>query len=177
LRLFSCHGVRKRLLSGIEANPEDASDEDVIEGCTKVQADLFEYLHVLSEENLEQQNKRYYEYRFTFEGQSLLFRCYNTAWMSQLHEQQGHLVFPLDKAADKQNGFDLVVSVLHPPFNRMQSENARALKSRSSPPCNPANRNRWRRSRAEDRFGEVGLIFATTPLRSGVGTGRRSCRR
>lgn len=120
--------VRNRLLDGIEADPKQASDEELIEACTLVQENYRGYMDLLDEEgNLKLYNRLYYEYRFALGGRNLLFRCYNTAWMSRLDERQGHLVYPLEKAANKHNGFDLTVSVLHHPYNWLQSENARAL--------------------------------------------------
>lgn len=124
----AANGVRKRLLDGVEANPEQASDEEVIEACTLVQESYRGYMDLLDEgEHLKPYNRLYYEYHFTISGRSILFRCYNTAWMSRLQERQGHLVYPLDKAAEKHDGFDLTVSLLHHPYKWFQSDNARAL--------------------------------------------------
>jgi hypothetical protein len=121
--------VRKRLLNDVEAHPDQASDEEVIEACTRVQENYRGYLDLLDEGgHLEPYNRLYYEYRYSIGGRNLLFRCYNTAWMSRLHEKQGQIVYPLDKAAEKHDGFDLTVSLLHHPYNWLQSENARALR-------------------------------------------------
>lgn len=124
----AANGVRNRLLDGVEDDPEQASDEEVIEACTGVQENYREYMHLLDEGNhLKPHNRLYYEYRFAIGERNILFRCYNTAWMSRLHEKQGQLVYPLDKAADKRDGFDLTISLLHHPYNWLQSDNARTL--------------------------------------------------
>ncbi len=122
------NGVRKRLLDGVEANPEQAFDEEVVEACSSVQENFRGYMDLLDEDgHIKRYNKLYYEYRFRVGEYEILFRCYNTAWMSRLHERQGSLVYPLEKAAEKHEGFALNVSVLHHPYNWLQSENARAL--------------------------------------------------
>ncbi len=121
--------VRKRLLDNVEADPDQAPDEEVIDACTRVQENYRGYMDLLDEEgHLKPYNKLYYEYRFAIGGRTILFRCYNTAWMSRLEERQGQLVYPLNKVAEKHDGFDLTVSLLHHPYNWLQSENARALR-------------------------------------------------
>jgi hypothetical protein len=122
-------GVRKKLLDNVEVHSDQAPDEGVIEVCTRVQENYRGYMELLDESgHLKPYNRLYHEYRFAIGGRNILFRCYNTAWMSQLHEKQGQLVYPLDKAAEKHDGFDLTVSLLHHPYNWLQSENARALR-------------------------------------------------
>ena len=125
----TANGVREKLLDSVEANPEQASDDEVIKACTTVQDNYLMYMDLLDEEShLRLHNKVYYEYHFAIGRCNILFRCYNTAWMSRQQERQGQLVYPLDKAAEKRDGFDLNVSVLHHPYNWLQNENGRALR-------------------------------------------------
>lgn len=122
-------GARKTLIDSVEADPDQASDEGIIEICTRVQENYRGYMDLLNDGgHFKPHNRLYYEYRFAIGGRNVLFRCYNTAWMSRLQESQGQLVYPLDKAAGKHDGFDLTVSLLHHPYNWLQNENARALR-------------------------------------------------
>ncbi len=123
------NSVRDRILDGVENEPEQASDDNIIETSTAVQDDYFRFLKELDEGNdLKLHSKLYYEYRPTVNDHNVLFRCYNTAWMSRLHERQGRLVYPLDKVTSQQGNYSLTVSLLHHPYSWLQSENARALK-------------------------------------------------
>ena len=125
----TANGVRDRLLDGVEADPEQAADDEVIKACTVVQENYRGFMDLLDEGgHLRPRNGVYYEYLFAIGGRNILFRCYNTAWMSRRRERQGQLVFPLEKAAEKHDGFDLTVSLLHHPYNWMQNENGRALR-------------------------------------------------
>jgi len=59
------------------------------------------------------------------------FQCLNSAWVSQIVEIQGDHLFPVEQArevlANGRSSADLVVSLLHHPFNWFESTNARAL--------------------------------------------------
>ncbi len=66
---------------------------------------------------------------FDLGGKTLRFECYNTAWMSQLHEQPGQLLVPTNLADEvPPHKPDAVVSLLHHPFNWIEPVNSKALR-------------------------------------------------
>ena len=65
-------------------------------------------------------------------GNNLRLNLLNTAWCSQLHERQGELIFPVnlwESAGSPPNSPELVISVLHHPYNWITSNNARELRA------------------------------------------------
>ncbi|GIZ53701.1 metallophosphoesterase [Noviherbaspirillum aridicola] len=57
-------------------------------------------------------------HRFTVEGKELIFDTLNVSWCSQIREEPGSLVFPLERYARQSEDYsDLRVVVLHHPLN------------------------------------------------------------
>ena len=56
-------------------------------------------------------------------------RCFNTAWLSRVHEKQGALLLPDKALLDRQNS-DLEISLFHHPFNWLESANSRTSRER-----------------------------------------------
>ena len=54
-------------------------------------------------------------------------RLLNTAWMSTIHENQGHLIFPTELIPEMPDA-GLRITVMHHPLNWFQAENARDLR-------------------------------------------------
>ena len=73
----------------------------------------------------------HWEYRVEHGGLSIGFRCFNSAWMSVLHEIQGSIHIPDLVAHRGASGKadDYVVSVFHHPYNWMPSATFRRFKS------------------------------------------------
>ncbi|MBA2527869.1 MAG: metallophosphoesterase [Pyrinomonadaceae bacterium] len=120
--------VREKLVGAVEREPEEVPSESLVRECTAVQDSFFEYKDLLDEDQKAKGNRLYYEYHFEVGGRKILFRCYNTAWLSRLHESQGELLYPVDAAAGKAAGFELTVTVFHHPYNWLQHENARVFR-------------------------------------------------
>ncbi len=63
---------------------------------------------------------------------TIQFHLLNSAWCSKLHETQGQLLFPValweENTSDKGSA-DVVLAVLHHPYNWLPAENARALRA------------------------------------------------
>src|SRR5262249_1404308 len=70
----------------------------------------------------------YYTYVVELESRRLCFECYNTSWLSTLHERPGNLLaatwVPKKPASDS----DLVVTLLHHPHNWLEPNNAKQLR-------------------------------------------------
>jgi len=70
--------------------------------------------------------------RLNVDGQELVVNLLNTAWCSNLKERQGDLTFPVglwENSTSSPECPELVISVLHHPYNWIAAENARALRA------------------------------------------------
>lgn len=64
-------------------------------------------------------------------GKRIVFHLLNSAWVSQLHEKPGSLYFPVKQVRDRIANApqaDMVVAVVHHPFNWYSPENGRELR-------------------------------------------------
>jgi hypothetical protein len=64
-------------------------------------------------------------------GHRIVVNCLNSAWLSQLHEKQGELLFPTESVFavwDKFQQCSLAVTMIHHPFNWFPDGNARDLR-------------------------------------------------
>lgn len=64
----------------------------------------------------------------TVGGKSVVFRTYNTAWMSQRQETQGELMYPLSFTLPEDDPSALVVAMFHHPYNWLEASNARIFR-------------------------------------------------
>lgn len=67
-------------------------------------------------------------------GQRIAALCLNTAWMSTIHEEQGKLIFPIAYLPEPPNA-DVVLGVLHHPYNWFHAKNARELRNALQASC------------------------------------------
>ena len=120
--------LRKWLVDNMPRRYKDL-DTSIIDQCTSVQKDFFEFLSkFLNIGNLRGFERIYYKQDFSINNYKICFNCYNTAWVSQLHEKQGQIVFPINLVKTANERFDLVISILHHPYNWFESENVKEFK-------------------------------------------------
>lgn len=119
---------RETLIEKIDKESTEVPEDNSVEACTIVQNSFFEYMQQFDEGDLDLQSRLYYEYHFKVGEYGVLFRCYNTAWLSQRAERQGQLQYPVDIIGDRATGFALNVAVFHHPYNWLHHENARVFK-------------------------------------------------
>ncbi len=66
-------------------------------------------------------------------GKRIVFHLLNSAWVSRLHERPGSLYFPVQMIKDRVAGSappaDIVVAVIHHPFNWYWPDNGRELRT------------------------------------------------
>ena len=127
--------VRGILVNSILDNPSKSSVSDIVQVCTGVQASFFDFLNAVEPSPRVPSNQDYditlcYEYSLSHGNECIKFVCYNTAWLSRLHESQGHLFFPSKAVTNGQDGFDLVVAAFHHPYNWIESNAARSFRDR-----------------------------------------------
>ena len=72
----------------------------------------------------------YWEYAFDCGGRTVRVDCFNTAWMSTIHEQQATIKYPESGLVGRVPEYaDYVISVFHHPYNWMPSDSYRRFKS------------------------------------------------
>lgn len=102
-------------------------DESIINSATVVQRDFFAIQDVYFNRHLERENKLYWQYKFVHGKSTVIFSCFNTAWLSELREKPGDMFFPIEYMPNPQ-GVDLVVSLFHHPYNWLMPDNSRAFR-------------------------------------------------
>lgn len=71
----------------------------------------------------------YYRREFETNGSKLMFHCFNTAWLSKRHEEQGKLFIPPQiLGAQTPPEVALSVAVFHHPYNWLNTENQWVMK-------------------------------------------------
>ena len=121
--------ARTHMINSLSNAPEDALDPSIIDICTSAQDNYFEFMDLFDSEHLHWDSRLFYRYSFEFEGKKIAFYCLNTAWVSQLHEQEGALYYPVEAITSDPDA-DVAVSMLHHPYGWFGNENARALRDR-----------------------------------------------
>jgi UDP-2,3-diacylglucosamine pyrophosphatase LpxH len=96
-----------------------------------VQNDFFQFESEISGlPALSNHEKLYYRRSFWTGERTIVFHCFNTAWLSRRHEQQAKLFLP-PQIYDFRTptNIDLSVAILHHPYNWLESSNQKLLKS------------------------------------------------
>ncbi len=102
--------------------------DQVYRECLKVQQNFFDFVRRM-EPNLDYPAtpEIFYRLNIPVGDQLLVFNCFNTAWLTQLHEQQGSLImprqlFPECEEAKAENAVS--ISIYHHPENWFSPNNA-----------------------------------------------------
>lgn len=107
-------------------------DDEMLECCCKPQSEFVRFRDAYpSGKPHREESLLHWEYQIKNDVFSIEFRCFNTAWMSQLHETQGALHVP-DLVSQRNSNSDVsdyIVSVFHHPYNWMPAESFRKFKS------------------------------------------------
>ena len=64
------------------------------------------------------------------QNELLEVNCFNTAWMSRIHERQGHLFLPADDMITDEAKVTLELSLLHHPFGWLEASNSNVVRRR-----------------------------------------------
>ena len=110
--------VREIVIEKIRSTSPDSIKESIIDECTNIQDSFFKFrdeLAVIQPINLD---KLWQSYIIEAGGKRVVFHCLNVAWMSQLHEQQGQIVFPTKRyEAISATKADTSIVCMHHPIN------------------------------------------------------------
>jgi hypothetical protein len=123
--------IRDIVIRDIRTGKQDAVGDSLINCCTGVQQGFFDFRNRLPAPDLSvNSDQLYWEFAWEKSGTTLVFRCYNTAWMSQKNEQQGTLQFPAKYLQEENTSVpsDYVMSVFHHPYNWMPSASYRQFR-------------------------------------------------
>lgn len=125
--------ARNILLGGIVKDEKVANEDSIIRQCTSAQKSFFDGIDSYAKEGLNKVSPVYYEYNIKIGSECVTFKCLNTAWMSKIYEEQGHIIYPLEKLEnidETKNNETLIITLLHHPYNWLNADNARELKKK-----------------------------------------------
>ena len=101
-------------------------DQEIVSKCLGVQKEYFKFTSLFVDNARTEVPHLYTDRSFTVTDKTVVFRCFNTAWMSELEEKQGQLFFPMHLVDNSGHSeADLVVTLLHHPFQWFEADNAR----------------------------------------------------
>ena len=127
--------VREIIVNSVLSNYSKSESEDIVNVCTSVQESFFSFLKGMETLPKVKSSQSYdirlcYEYDLSVADGSIKFLCYNTAWLSRLHESQGQLFLPANAVGTGHESFDLVIAAFHHPYNWMESNAARSFRDK-----------------------------------------------
>jgi hypothetical protein len=127
--------ARQIVAEHIAKEPDRSLDASVVEICTQPQSQFFQFLEACAPDqtvatNSQYSSKLYYEYRFSVRDESIRFMCCNTAWLSQLHESPGKLIYPAEAIPNDQLPDTMRVVMFHHPYNWGEPVNSRQFRKR-----------------------------------------------
>lgn len=110
--------TRNLLLASLDARMNIDVDESIIDNCTSIQNDFFDFRDNLENHPDATDDRLWRTNTFEVEGKVLVFECLNMSWMSRIKEDPGRLYFPIDLYKDKSNhNADVRCVVIHHPPN------------------------------------------------------------
>jgi len=120
--------ARQNQLNIIQRLGDSAIDDSVITQCVEVQKEYFPF-----RDSIQEDLKPIYEhpllsaYSFDFKGKRIIFHCYNTAYMSEIHEQNGKMFYSTTLLPDSVFNVkaDLIFGLFHHPFHWLNPTNRR----------------------------------------------------
>jgi hypothetical protein len=123
--------ARPILIDSIAKDPARSIGTDVLAQCTAVQANFFKFLdEVQTPFRVRSAADAYFEFEIPVGDLAVLFRCYNTAMGSALHEKPGSLAVPqtLLNSPPPQRVPEYIVSIFHHPYNWLSQYNVRTFR-------------------------------------------------
>lgn len=110
--------VRQALIGTVLQRDGSNLTPPIISECVKVQRCFFEFRNVWGPQVKSLDDPLWVTYPFDVGGYKVVFDCLNVAWMSQLHEEQGKLIFPVEPFEHlKLEPAQIRIAVLHHPLN------------------------------------------------------------
>ena len=122
--------TRIAVIDQIKIQPQYATEADIIRECTIEQEAFFSFRNALeSPGSIVFDDLLLRVHRIHHDTGAIQINMLNTAWMSEMEERQGSLIFPIEQYAEQLKTSDgFTIAVLHHPLNWFEPENARALR-------------------------------------------------
>ena len=112
------NGARNMLVGSMERSDSSEVDDSVIESCTSIQSEYFEFRDALEEGSAVADDKLWRTSVFKVEGKKIVFDSLNISWVSKVREDVGKLFFPIERYADRSlEQADVRLLVMHHPLN------------------------------------------------------------
>lgn len=118
--------VRQLIIDSLDRQKHEV-DGGVVEICMEVQKTFFDFRDTIEGE--KSQRSLAWERKISTPEGCILFRCFNTSWLSQLNEVPGKLFFPIEMANGERSNENIVISLLHHPYNWFDPNNAKILRT------------------------------------------------
>lgn len=122
--------TRSHAISAVLKDGYNSIDDSVIEACVAPQSNYFDFEGIFCPRvDYFFKDKLLGIKEFTVSGKTLSFWEINASWMSRVPEQQGNLVFPIDRYLSKlQIPVDFRFAVLHHPLNWYAQDSYHSLR-------------------------------------------------
>src|ERR1700675_1553205 len=125
--------TRKFLLEALETylkKPVDLEGSNFA-ALINVQEDFFKFeAEICGHDELAMEERLHYQRLFTVNGKTIVFHCFNTAWLSRKHELPSTLFMPPEVLLGSTvPDAILSVALFHHPYNWISSDNYRVLKA------------------------------------------------
>lgn len=127
--------ARQNQLAYIRNLGDIAVDESVVEQCVSVQSAYFDFKNTVEEKDKSSYCKPLLSvYSYGYGDKHIVFHCYNTAYMSMLHEEYGGLFYPTTQLPEQVFTVkaDLTVALLHHSPNWLTTTNRREFETHIS---------------------------------------------
>lgn len=119
--------ARQNQINMIQKLGDSAFDDSVIEQCTSVQKEYLVFRNDIQTAEPSYDNQLVTIYAFDIGTKKVIFHCYNTAYISEIREQNGKMFFPTSILPDEQLKIkgDIVFGLFHHPFHWLNVINRR----------------------------------------------------
>lgn len=110
--------VREIVIESVIEDPQSAKDSHIIETCTKVQSNYFNFAKNFNQPEVNDISKLFWQQEIELNGNKIVISGLNAAWMSRLSEGQGQMVYPI-REFDRHLQVDasLHLALVHHPLN------------------------------------------------------------
>ncbi|ABA87554.1 hypothetical protein Pcar_0294 [Syntrophotalea carbinolica DSM 2380] len=122
--------VRESVIEKINKDESHAENIAVIQECTKVQSNFFEFQEIITESTPLEKHNLFCEYKYTIGDREVRVTSVNASWMSSIAEKQGSLIYPqkfVSKHLEEESS--LRILLLHHPLNWYSQSTYHPLKN------------------------------------------------
>jgi Calcineurin-like phosphoesterase len=116
---FDRNNSNRKSLAKLLCGPEPPHvDSSIIDACTSVQDEYLAFADHVTAPTHWEGDKLWKTHTFEFAGKRVAIDALNLSWLSQIHEEPGHLYFPISSYEErKASAVDLRIAMMHHPLN------------------------------------------------------------